>query len=63
MILQGNQMEKAFKSAGVEKNGKQRQHREKQFSCKRCGEPMIHPADTNIMYCSSPKCNNYYVFK
>ena len=63
MILQGNQMEKAFKSAGIEKKSKHRRNREKQFSCKRCGEPMIHPVDTNIMYCSNPKCNNYYVFK
>ena len=63
MILQGNQMEKAFKSAGMEKKGKQRQHREKQFSCKRCGEPKNNPEDTNNMYCSSPKSNNYYVFK
>lgn len=33
----------------------------KQFACKKCGEQMVKPDDTNIMYC--PNCeSSYFIF-
>lgn len=55
-------MQKALVNAGLAEAPKQRPHRGKEFKCKRCKQPMIKVPDSNIMYCSNEKCNNYFLF-
>lgn len=60
-MLQGNQMEKALVNAGYEASKPKRKRPGKQFKCRKCGEVMIQPEDTNVMACS--KCaNSFFIF-
>lgn len=57
-----NQLQKALVNAGLAESPKMRKSRNgKQFKCKKCGTIMIHPENTNLMYC--PQCDkSFYIF-
>ncbi len=55
-------LQKALVNAGIAEMPKEKNRRHKTFKCRKCGALMEFVDDTNIMYCSNPKCNNFYIF-
>jgi ribosomal protein S27AE len=57
----GNQMARALVNAGLAEEKKPHKHREKRFTCNKCGEVMVNEDWINAMWC--PRCDNsYFIF-
>lgn len=54
-------MGRALVNAGLAEEPKARKRRNKEFTCKKCGQKMVKNENTNTMSCTN--CSNYYIFK
>lgn len=55
-----NALQRSLVSAGLAEAPKSRRRRkEREFKCKKCGQTMYRPENTNIVAC---ECGNYIVF-
>lgn len=57
-----NQLQKALVNAGFAEWKERKPRKGKQFKCRKCGSAMHKSEETNVMSCTNPKCNSFYVF-
>lgn len=56
-----NALQQALVRAGFAEEPKRKKRHGKQFTCNKCGNVMISPDNTNLMYC--PHCDSsYFIF-
>ena len=59
-MLYGNQLEIEIKDKHLtHKKRKNKKSKRKQFTCHKCGKPMLYVDNTNVMSC---ECGQYFIF-